>query len=122
MTTNGNVMTMDLSERRQAERKIAEARRKGRDDYVAYSEQAAKEDLEYRKTKAIKLVEYRAAGEPAGVAQIRAEADAAEHKYKREIAESLAKAALLKIEETERDSVVVRDLHRSSERVDGLTP
>jgi len=122
MTQNGAHTTMDLGERREAERNIAKARREARNSYVAYSEQAAKEDLEYRKTKALRLVEYRAAGEPAGVAQIRAEADAAEHKYKREIAESLAKAALLKIEETERDSVVVRDLHKSSERVDGLTP
>lgn len=119
---SGNPVAMDLGERREAERNIAKARREARNSYVAYSEQAAKEDLEYRKTKAIRLVEYRAAGEPAGVAQIRAEADAAEHKYKREIAESLAKAALLKIEEAERDSVTTRDLHASSERVDGLSP
>src|SRR5215510_4016144 len=118
---SANPVAMDLEERRLNERKIAQSRRDARRDFVRHSEEAAKEDLAYRKTKAVKLVEYRAAGEPAGVAQIRAEADAAEHKFKRALAEASAKAALLKIDETERDSVVVRDLHRSSERVDGLS-
>lgn len=116
-----NPVVMDLEERRVSERKIAERRAEARRDFIRYCEESAKEDLEYRKTKAIKLVEYRAAGEPAGVSEIRAEADAAEHKYKREIAGSLAKAALLKIEETERNSVTTRDLHATSQKIDGLS-
>jgi len=118
---NANPEVMDLDARRKADRSIAEDRRAARRDYVRHSEEAAKEDLAYRKTKAIKLVEYRAAGEAAGVAQIRAEADAAEHKYKRELAASLAKAALLKVDETEREATTVRDLHKTSERIDGLS-
>lgn len=117
-----NPEVMDLDARRKADRSIAEGRRAARRDYVKHSEVAAKEDLAYRKTKAIKLVEYRAGGEPAGVAQIRAEADAAEHRMKRDIAASLAKASLLKVDEAEREATVVRDLHRTSERLDGLTP
>lgn len=119
---SGNPTVMDLEQRRRADRSIAEDRRAARRDYVKHSEEAAKEDLAYRKTKAIKLVEYRAGGEPAGVAQIRAEADAAEHRMKRDIAASLAKASLLKVDEAEREATVVRDLHRTSERIDGLTP
>jgi hypothetical protein len=113
---------MDLQERWQVERRIAEARKAARRDYVRYSEESAVADLEYRKTKAIKLVEYRSEGEPAGVAEVRAEADAAGHKHKRDIAASMAKAALLRVDESERESVVVRDLHATSERIDGLTP
>lgn len=113
---------MDLSARREADHSIAKERRAARRSYVEHSEVAAKEDLAYRKIKAIKLVEYRAAGEPAGVAQIRAEADAAEYRMKRDIAASLAKASLLKVDEAEREATVVRDIHRTSERIDGLAP
>jgi hypothetical protein len=118
---SANPEVMDLDARRKADRSIAEDRRAARRDYVRHSEEAAKEDLAYRKTKAIKLVEYRAAGEPAGVAQIRAEADAAEHKYKRELATSLAKASLLKVDETEREATTVRDIHATSQKIDGLS-
>lgn len=112
--------TMDLAERRSAERTIAEARKAARRDFVRYSEEAAKADLEYDKVRARRLVELRSESEPAGVAELRARADAAEHKHRRDIATSLAKAALLRVDEAERESVVVRDLHQSSERVDGL--
>lgn len=117
----GNPTVMDLEQRRRADRSIAEDRRAARRDYVEHAEVAAKEDLAYRKTKAIKLVEYRAAGEPAGVAQIRAEADAAEHRMKRDIAASLAKASLLKVDETEREATTVRDIHATSQKIDGLS-
>jgi hypothetical protein len=113
---------MDLDGRRKADRSIAEDRSAARRDYVRYSEKAAEEDRSYRRTKATKLVEYRAAGESAGVALVRAEADASEYKYKRELAASLAKAALLKVDETEREATTVRDIHRTSERIDGLAP
>ena len=112
--------TMDLAERRAADRQIAEQRRDARRDYVRYSEQAADADLEYRKTKARRFVELRAEAEPVEAAKIQAEADAADAKRTRDIAASMAKAALLRVEETERDSVSVRDLHKTSERIDGL--
>jgi hypothetical protein len=114
--------TMDLAERRTAERSIAEDRKEARRDYVRYSEEAAKEDLAYRKAKATRYVELRAEGETAEGSKIRAEAEAGEHKYRCKIAESMAKSALLRIEEAERASVVVRDLHSSSQKVDGLAP
>lgn len=112
--------TMDLAERREADRRISEARREARRDYVRYSEQAADADAEYRKAKATEFVKLRSAGEAVESAKIQAEAAAADAKHRRDIAHSLAKAALLKVEEAERDSVTVRDLHSSSERVEGL--
>lgn len=115
-----NPEVMDLDARRKADRSIAEDRRAARRDYVRHSEEAAKEDLLYRKTKAVKLLEHRVR-EPAGVALVLAEADAADHRYKRDIAESLAKASLLKVDETEREATSVRDIHKTSERIDGLS-
>lgn len=112
--------TMDLAERREADRRLSESRREARRDYVRYSKEAADADTEYRKAKATKFVELRFGGEAVESAKIQAEAAAADAKHRRDIAHSLAKAALLKVEETERDSVTVRDLHASSERVEGL--
>lgn len=111
---------MDLAERRTAERSIAEARRDARRDYVRYSEESAKADHAYRLTKARSYVQYRGQGETGEGSRIRAEADAAEDRMRRDISASLAKAALLRVDEAERESVVVRDLHRTSERIDGL--
>src|SRR5690348_394617 len=85
--------TMDLAERRQAERQIAEERKAARRDYVRYSEAAAKEDLADRKRKATRFVELRGEGETAEGSKIRAEADAGEHKYRCKIADSMARSA-----------------------------
>jgi hypothetical protein len=112
--------TMDLAERRAADRALSEQRREARRDYLRYAEQSAEADREYRKAKARKFVELRAEGEPVESAKIQAEAVASDAKHRRDIAASLAKAALLRVEEAERDSVTVRDIHSSSERVDGL--
>lgn len=112
--------TMDLAERRAADRALSEQRRDARRDYVRYSEQAAEADREYRVSKARRFVELRHEGESAEGSKIQAEAAAADAKHRRDIAASLAKAALLRIEEAERDSVTVRDIHHSSERVDGV--
>lgn len=120
MSRNGDRQTMDLAERRAADRALSEQRRDARRDYVRYAEQAADAEQEYRKTKARRFVELRAEGEAQESAKIQAEADAAEARHKRDIAAAMAKAALLRIEEAERDSVTVRDIHASSERVDGL--
>lgn len=114
--------TMDLAERRQADRKVAGRRRNARKTYEEQSSKAAQADLDYRRTKATQYLEYRAEGETGEGSRIRAEADAADHKKARDIAASLAKAALLKVEETERDSVTIRDVHRTSEKIDGVAP
>ena len=120
MSTATDRQTMDLAERRAADRELSEQRREARRDYVRYSEESSNADREYRKTKARRFVELRSEGEAVESAKIQAEAEASDAKHKRDIAASMAKAALLRVEEAERDSVTVRDLHASSERVDGL--
>lgn len=112
--------TMDLTARREADRRLSEQRRDARRDYIRYAEQAADADREYRKSKSVEFVKLRSAGESVESAKIQAEATASEAKHRRDISASLAKAALLRVEETERDSVSVRDIHSTSERIDGL--
>lgn len=112
--------TMDLQSRRIADRKLAERRQEARRDYVRYAEQAADADLEYRRIKARTYAEQRSEGNTSVGAEIEANAAAADARHKRDIAESLAKASLLRIQEVERESVSVRDIHSTSERIDGL--
>ena len=120
MTTDPFHGAMDLAERRTADRKINEARRDSRRDYLRYVEEAAEADLQYRKGRAKKLVELRAEGEPAGVAEICAEAEVAEFKMRAKLGDGMAKEALLRIDEAERHATSVRDIHSSSERAEGL--
>lgn len=112
--------TMDLAERRLADRTLAQRRQDARRDYVRYAEDEANADREYAKTLARVFLQHRDKGEAVGASELLAKADAAEAKQRRDIAHSLARAALLRIDETEREAVTVRDLHSSSERVDGL--
>ena len=112
--------TMDLAERRKADRMNAEHRRKARTDYEHWSEQAAEADLAYRIKKATSYVELRAKGETSEGARIRAEAESASDKRDRDIAAGRAKAALLRVDEAESERVSIRDIHKTSERIDGL--
>jgi len=112
---------MDLAERRVADRTLAQRRQEARRDYVRYAEQEADADREYAVTLAKTFATQRSNGESVGAAEIAAKAAAADHKHRRDISHSLAKAALLRIDETEREAVTVRDIHSSSERVDGLS-
>lgn len=113
-------VTMDLGDRRRADRMLAERRQEARRDYTRYAEEAENADLEYRKTKARVYMDQRAEGNTSVGAELVANAEAGEAKHRRGIAESLAKASLLRIQEVERESVTVRDLHATSERIDGL--
>lgn len=111
---------MDLVSRRKADRTLAERRQDARRDYVRYAEQEADADREYRVTKAKTYASERANGNTSTGAEIQANAAAADAKHRRDIAGSLAKSSLLRIQETERESVSVRDIHSTSERIDGL--
>ena len=114
--------TMDLNDRRRADHQLAVQRREARAEYVKQAEIEARADAEYRRVKSVTYLECRDKSMPSNGAEIVANAAAAEAKQRRDIAASLAKAALLKIQETEREAVSVRDLHASSERIDGLAP
>jgi hypothetical protein len=112
--------TVDLDWRRVADRKLAEKRIAARKAYVEQSELAAAADRRYRQEKGKTYTLKRSEGETGEGAKILAEAAASDHLYARNLAASLAKAALLAIEEAEREAVTVRDIHSASERVDGL--
>jgi hypothetical protein len=113
-------VTMDLADRRKADRANAEHRRKARVDFEAANKEAAEADTTYRVVKATRYVELRDGGETSEGSRIRAEADAAPHKQKRELAAGRAKAALLRVDEAESERVSIRDIHKTSERIDGL--
>ena len=113
---------MDLAERRLADRTLAERRREARRDYVRYCQTEADADLAFERTRARVFAEAKDAGKSDRAAELECRAAAAEAKHKRDIAHSLARAALLRIDETEREAVTVRDLHATSERIDGVAP
>lgn len=112
--------TMDLASRKAADRATAKYRAKARKDYVNQSEISATKDREYRETKATAYVQLRHEGETSEGSRIRAEAASAQLRSDRDIAASLAKAALLRVDEAERNSVSVRDVHATSQKIDGL--
>ena len=111
---------MDLAERRAADRQLALQRRSARMDYIQHAAEEAEADRDYERTRARVFAEQKAAGKSDRAAELACREAAADAKYRRDIAHSLARAALLRIAESERESVTVRDLHSSSERVDGL--
>lgn len=111
---------MDLAERRAADRKLAEQRKEARRDFTRYCEAEAEADRDYECTRARVFAEQKSEGASDRAAELACRAAAADAKHRRDIAHSLARAALLRIEEAEREAVTVRDLHASSERVDGV--
>lgn len=118
---SGPTPTLGLDELRRGARALHETRRQARTDYVRYCEQEADADREYRRTMAQSIVAQRAEGEPASVAEAVARGIAADAKHRRDIAASLAKACLLRIEECERDSATLRSIGEWSQRLDHIT-
>ena len=112
--------TMDLNDRRRADHQLAKDSDDARGEYVRQAEIEAIADGEYRRIKAQTYVQCRDQSMTSAGAEIVAAAAASEIKQKRDIAESLKRAALLKIAECDRRRVTVRDLHATSERIDGL--
>jgi hypothetical protein len=112
--------TMDLNDRRRADHQLAKDSDDARGEYVRQAEIEAIADGEYRRIKAQTYVQCRDQSMTSAGAEIVAAAAASEIKQKRDIAESLKRAALLKIAECDRRRVTVRDIHSTSERIDGL--
>lgn len=98
--------TMDLAERRAADRELATQRADARRDY--------------ERTRARVFAEQKSKGASDRAAELACRDAAADAKHKRDLAHSLARSALLRINEVERKSVTVRDIHATSERIDGL--
>jgi len=112
--------TMDLNQRRRADHKLSLQSQEARNEYVQQAEREAEADAEYRRVKAQTYLKARDEAMPSNGAEIVANAAAAEAKQRRDIAHSLARASLLKIAECDRQRVTVRDIHSTSERIDGL--
>ena len=111
--------TLGLNELRAGAHKLSSERRQARRDYERYAEQAAEADRDYRRALASEFAKRRADGESATAAEIAAQAEASEHKLRRDIATSLAKSSLLKVEECERDSATLRSIADWSRQIDG---
>ena len=115
------IPTLGLDELRRGSRAITERRREARRDYERYAEAAAEAEREYRKTLAKRLAVHRVENN-LGVteAEIMAQGDAADARYRRDIAQSLAKSSLLRIEELERDAATLRSIGEWSQRIEGV--
>jgi hypothetical protein len=111
--------TLTLDDLRTGARQIATRRHEARRDYERYMEQEADAEREYRTTLAKAFARERAEGQPAGAAEITARGEAAEAKHKAAIAGSLAKSALLRIDECEREASTLRSIADWSQRIDG---
>jgi hypothetical protein len=112
--------TMDLNDRRRADHQLAKDSDEARAEYVRQAEIEAIADAEYARIRSATYLECRDQGMPVTGADLVAKAAGSEIKQRRDIAESLKRAALLKIAECDRRRVTVRDIHSTSERIDGL--
>jgi hypothetical protein len=112
---------LDFQEIRTAAHQLGQKRREARRDYERYADHAAEGERKYRKTLAIAFVEARAKeGVTAVQAELEAASRAADARYERDIAQSMAKSALLRIEELEADRAMLRQLGDWSQRMEGV--
>lgn len=109
-----------MDEVRGLARKLAEKRRDGRRDFERYAEQAANAEQAYHKTKAIEFAKARSSGQGVKEAEILANGRSADERHRRDIAQSLAKSALLRIDELEADRAMLRQLGDWSQRMEGV--
>jgi hypothetical protein len=101
---------LSFDEIRAAAHSAAQWRRDARANYERYSKEAADAERDYRKRLAIEFTQYRAEGKGAGESELLAHGKAADDRHRRDIAQGQAKAALLRIEELERDQATLRQL------------
>jgi len=113
--------TMNLQGRRDADRKLSELRREARKDFERHARAQADAERDYRKAMAASFAIAKSEGLSDKRAETEAKGQTADLRHKRDLAHALARSALLRIQELERDAVSVRDLHATSERIDGLT-
>lgn len=111
---------LSFSEIRSAAHDLAERRRQARADYEKRSREAADAERDYRKKLAIELTKFRSSEKGVGESEILANAEAADEKHRRDIAQSLAKAALLRIEELEADRAMLRQLGAWSQELEAV--
>ena len=118
---------LDFADVQRAARQLGEKRRQARKEYEEQSLLAADADRDYRKAFAVAFTRARVGdeetpGKSVGEAEAIAAAEAADAKHRRDIAQSLAKSALLRIEELEADKSNLRMLGEWSQRIEGIRP
>jgi hypothetical protein len=101
---------LSFEEIRSAAHDLAGERRKARKDYETHARLASEAEREYRKKLAIAFTSHRSNEKGVGESEILANADAAEQKHTRDLEQAQAKAALLRIDELERDGAFLRQL------------
>jgi hypothetical protein len=103
---------------RSAAHDLAGERRKARKDYETHARLASEAEREYRKQLAIAFTSHRSKEKGVGESEILANADAAEQKHTRDLEQAQAKAALLRIDELERDGAFLRHLGSWSQELE----
>lgn len=113
---------LSFEEIRAAAHDLAEKRRKARNDYETSVQVAAEAEREYHKSKAVAFTKARAGeeGKPVGESEILANAASADARYRRDIAQGKAKAALLRIEELEADRSMLRQMGEWSRELETI--
>ena len=114
--------TLSLDEFRRQSRVLQENRSKAREEYERHAQEEAQAEFEYRRAFAIAHTQAAAKGtlNAKGI-EAEAVAQTAPLRLKRDLAKSLAKSSLLRINELEADRATLRSIAEWSQRVDGVT-
>lgn len=111
--------TMTLDEFRRQSSQIQSERAKARGRYEGYAKEAAEAETEYRKRLAQAFAEAkRMEGVTAAQAELEAHSAASEARLKRDLAQSLAKSSLLRVEALEADRATLRSIAEWSQKID----
>jgi hypothetical protein len=108
---------LDLDDYRGRARRIYEHRVKAREERERHALEEADAENEFQRTRAAALLRHREEGVAWGAAEKLAEADAAEHKRRRDRARALKRSAELRIEELERNAT---SLNREAQMSGGI--
>lgn len=118
-SVSGPSPTMTLDEFRRQSRSFAEKRAEARRDFERYAQEEAEAERDYRKALAVAFARVKTDSTvTAAQADIEAHAQAAEERLRRDLARSLAKSALLRVEECEANRATLRSVGEWSQRID----
>lgn len=101
---------MSFEEIRAASHDLARNRRKAIVEYQLHAEAAANAERDFRKKLATELTKFRSAEKGVGESEILANAEAADQRHARDLAHSIARADLLRIDAYEREQATLRQL------------
>lgn len=112
---------MSLDEFRVKSNQLQTKRSEARRDFERYSQEEAEADRQYRMTLASAFAQCKANDMTAAQAEVEAHARASDAKLKRDLAKSMSKSALLRIEQLEADRATLRVVADWSQRIEGVT-